>query len=195
MRFFPGNTVWQSQTVMQRQRGFTLIELLVTLVVVGILTTLAMPSMRDFLQNSRISSSAGNLVAALNQARAHAIARGFTVQVSAGAGIATTDAVAGASWAGGWRVIEINGATRTLVTQVVGEGTASNITIAATRAAVAISNMSFQGNGRPSSGVPVSWTVCDSSRAGERGRTITVTALGQVSNPGTTASSYVNPCT
>lgn len=67
--------------VIQRVTGFTLIELMITVVVVGILTALAVPSMRTFIQNMRITSQTNEFISDLNFARSEAIKRAANVTV------------------------------------------------------------------------------------------------------------------
>jgi type IV fimbrial biogenesis protein FimT len=51
------------------QQGFTLYELLITFLVVGVVLTLGIPNMKAFTQNSRMTSTANELLAAFQQAR------------------------------------------------------------------------------------------------------------------------------
>ena len=60
----------------KRNSGFTLLELMVTLFVALVLAGVAVPNMRGFAQNSRISSQTNDLVADFNFARSEAIKRG-----------------------------------------------------------------------------------------------------------------------
>jgi type IV fimbrial biogenesis protein FimT len=53
-------------------RGFTLIELIITLTIVGILTTIAAPSMTSFVQNNRLRTQVNDFVVDLNFARSEA---------------------------------------------------------------------------------------------------------------------------
>ena len=64
-----------------RARGFTAVELLFSLAITGLVTALAVPSFRDFLQNSRTAEEANALVGALALARNEAVTRGVPVSV------------------------------------------------------------------------------------------------------------------
>jgi type IV fimbrial biogenesis protein FimT len=56
-----------------RSRGFTLIEMLIALAVAGILMALAGPSFREAIDANRLTSTANELTAAVQLARAEAI--------------------------------------------------------------------------------------------------------------------------
>jgi type IV fimbrial biogenesis protein FimT len=76
-------------------RGFTLIELMVTLILLGVMLTLAAPSFMTFQRNAELTSATNSFVAALSAARAEAMKRQlrtFVVPLS------------GNDWASGWRV-------------------------------------------------------------------------------------------
>ncbi|MDT8410811.1 MAG: GspH/FimT family pseudopilin [Wenzhouxiangellaceae bacterium] len=55
------------------QSGLTLIELMIAVSIFAIITSLSMPSMRDFQQRARISAAANELVANINLARQRAV--------------------------------------------------------------------------------------------------------------------------
>lgn len=93
------------------QPGFTLLELMVALVVVAILVTLAVPSLRAYVLNTRITGNTNTLVAALNYARSEAITRRDPVCVCASNDSATCTNTA---WPNGWIVFTDNGATCTV---------------------------------------------------------------------------------
>lgn len=63
------------------QRGFSLTEAVMSLAIVGVLTSLAVPSLRDVTRNSRMTTEVNGLMAALNTTRSEAIKRGSAVTV------------------------------------------------------------------------------------------------------------------
>lgn len=65
-----------------RVRGSTLVELLVTIVIAAILLALAVPSFADFRQRSIVRGAAGNLVAAVTQAKSESARRNNFITVS-----------------------------------------------------------------------------------------------------------------
>lgn len=78
------------------QRGFTLIELAMTLVVVGILGSLAAPSLASLIATQRVRTMAADLHLAMTQTRSEAIKRNASVTLSA----------TGGNWAAGWTVLD-----------------------------------------------------------------------------------------
>src|SRR2546430_13780162 len=68
---------------MRTQRGFTLTELMVTVAVAGVLAMVAVPNMRTFLQNNRLSSASNDLLRSFYLARTEAIKHQANVVVCA----------------------------------------------------------------------------------------------------------------
>lgn len=66
--------------------GFTLIELMITIVVLGVLIMLAMPTFSAWIQNTRIRTTAESIVNGLQVARGEAVRRNSSVQFVMGAG-------------------------------------------------------------------------------------------------------------
>jgi len=67
-------------TTAPRQRGFTLVELMITLAVAVILIAIAVPSFRNLTLSNRLTTTANDIVGALNVARMEAVKRNASVQ-------------------------------------------------------------------------------------------------------------------
>jgi type IV fimbrial biogenesis protein FimT len=74
----------------QKTMGFTLIELMITVVIVGVLATIALPSFNEFIQRSNLKSSAESVLNALQLARAEAVRRNEQMTFTLGTGSGPT---------------------------------------------------------------------------------------------------------
>lgn len=88
----------------KRQTGFTLLELMITLGVLGVLTTIAYPSMRDFMRRNQVAAQSSNLQADLQYARGQAAATRSYVSICPLATAGSTTCNTGASFDLGWLV-------------------------------------------------------------------------------------------
>lgn len=77
-----------------RQAGFTLVELFVTLVMIGLLISLAAPPFNDLINNQRRLDAAQQLASGLRTARTEAITRQQVILLHAIDG----------DWSKGWRI-------------------------------------------------------------------------------------------
>jgi type IV fimbrial biogenesis protein FimT len=83
--------------------GFTLVEMVITLLILGILVAVGLPTFSDATLGSRLSSTANNLVVSFYLARSEAIKRNTIVRVCP-----STDGnscASAASWQTGWIIM------------------------------------------------------------------------------------------
>lgn len=166
-------------------RGFTMLELLVTLSLAAVLTSIAVPYLRDVMLSNQLTTYTNEIVLAANAARMEAIKRTAPVRISA-----VNASSAANEWGPGLVVYidKINSGTfdkcaptespdadppecdeeiRTLPA-VAGNQTIDEPT--------GVSDFNFLANGATS--VSVTFRICD-GRVGETGRSVTIKASGQ----------------
>ena len=108
-------------------RGFTLIELLVGIAIVAMLLVLAMPSVFNMLDSSRLKAAASSFSSGIQFARAQAISRNQLVRFR--------PVVAG-NLTAGWEVLDAGGVV--LQSRSQDEGMATRVTVAASAGFVAV---------------------------------------------------------
>jgi prepilin-type N-terminal cleavage/methylation domain-containing protein len=91
---------WE-QKMKSRHTGFTLIELVITIALLGILLAWAIPNVRTFIKNARISSAASELMGDIGVARQEAQRRGVVVEICASAD-GTNCSGGTPDWLNGW---------------------------------------------------------------------------------------------
>jgi type IV fimbrial biogenesis protein FimT len=89
---------------MKKNSGFTLVELLITIVIVGVLLTVGIPSLKTFMKGNQLVASTNEMVSAFNVARSEAIKRNASVTVCESANGTTCTSPATGSWESGWIV-------------------------------------------------------------------------------------------
>jgi type IV fimbrial biogenesis protein FimT len=91
-----------------KQAGFTLLEMMVTVGIAALLLGLAIPSLVDFIRNSRITSAANDMLVDLNLARTESVKRRSIVTLCLSDNSTDTDPACGNGK--GWIVFEdLNG--------------------------------------------------------------------------------------
>jgi type IV fimbrial biogenesis protein FimT len=164
--------------------GFTLIELVVTLAVAAILITVAVPSMRTFIQNGRINTQINDLVGDLSLARSEAIKRRTNVGVCKS--VNGTTCAGGGNWRDGRAIfVDVNNNSTWEAGEKIlrfREGLASAADTLTTSAELP-DPIIFRPNG--ASSVPLAgpvglFTFCD-VRGASHGRQVSLNSLGQTS--------------
>ena len=87
-----------------KQTGFTLYELLITVLIVGVILAMGIPNLRQFTQNSRMTSAANDLNSAFHLARSEASRAKATITICASANSMLPEANCGGTWDQGYIV-------------------------------------------------------------------------------------------
>lgn len=127
----------------KQHSGFTIIELMIAVAVVGILTMLALPSMKDSILTQRVKAAANEAHISLLLARSEAIKRNANIDINR----------TGTTWDLGWTVVTQAGGTVLNTTPALqGVTIACNTDADPTSAADACpSKITFGRTGRPTS--------------------------------------------
>ncbi len=166
--------------VSSRQFGFTLIELMIILVVVAILVSLAVPNMRTFIQDARLTSQANRFVTDISAARTRSL--NGSVVVICPSTTPGTCLLPGSPWEGG-RFMFIDGNndgtwsgsptdTQFRYTEAM---SSTNTQLADTNDPMVFNQGALTSGG----GGTVTFSLCD-ERGVTHGRVITINRAGQV---------------
>jgi type IV fimbrial biogenesis protein FimT len=92
-----------------KQQGFTIYELLITMLMIGVILSIGVPSMSGFMQNSRITSTANDLHASFYLARSEAARSKSNIMICASANSMDAAAACGGTFDDGWIIfVDLN---------------------------------------------------------------------------------------
>lgn len=159
-----------------QQFGVSLIELMIVIGIIGILTMWVGPAWRGAMQRDALATTTNNFIQAVRDTRMEAKER------AAGARLVAKGAAGSENWAEGWRIVDINN-------NIIRDYPAPHSTIDLDADGGEII-LSFNRDGYREATGKTEFTVCDSTESGEKGRQITLSALGQIK---ITKSDYTCP--
>jgi prepilin-type N-terminal cleavage/methylation domain-containing protein len=91
------------------QHGFTIYELLITMLLIGIILSIGVPSMSGFMQNSRITGTANDLHSSFQLARSEAARSKENIMICASANSMDAEPVCGGNFNDGWIIfVDLN---------------------------------------------------------------------------------------
>lgn len=155
-------------------KGFSLVELMVAIAVLGILTTIAIPSFKETILNFKLRSYANALVSNVYLARSEAIKANAPVTLCVSTN--GTSCAAG-GWEQGWIVLS----GTTVVQRQQALTTGYKITDS-----IGLSSLTFQSTGIGSTQAAL--TICRATpEVGSQERVVTISATGRPSVSKTTA--------
>ena len=172
-------------------RGFSLVELLVTFALIAMLAAIALPSFREFLIRSNVTTLTNDLVAALNTAKVEAVKRGLPVAVISISG--------NGNWTSGWRIradTSRNGAYTTVLAEHDAAAATYTVFAKATGAGGNDGQAAFGPTGALQSGTSFDFSVCRPSTNANisQSRRITVGGGGSISSRRDVTGSPAGTC-
>lgn len=168
------------------QKGVTLMELVVVAAIIAVVSAIAIPGFKYYIQNTRAITLANTFTTTLAYARSESVTRGKPVSVCAAADSSGTTCGDSGDWANGWIIFldaDSNGVVASGTDQVVRvqQSLGAGVTVTTTS-----SRITYDTTGYVIAGAG-DYTLSANGCTGDNGRKVTL------SNTGTPTVTYV-PC-
>lgn len=166
---------------MKRCKGVTLLELMVCVALLAIITTVALPSFKNFFEDEKQASARGDILTAIATARTEATRRSMPVYLCVKqAGNDQCDATASADWRNGWILCASvdNGASCSSVLLRSSTKEISKLKVTNANGQAAVSTVAFRSNGTV---VSAKFNFC-SDVSTSYNKSFSINALGNVSD-------------
>ena len=171
--------------MIKKQQGFTLLEIMMICAVVGVLATIAIPSIGEFIKNQRIKSQMYDLVNGMNIARSEAVKRRQTVTmcrvIDPTAGVPVCGSSAANTWTTGWVVFEDidgDGVYDNGDDTIIIRGKPANGPVTVISNSISNLNLQYKPDGSTDETGTTRFAICDERGAGD-GRQINVGLVGR----------------
>jgi len=175
------NSVYRRKAV----RGFTLIEVLVVIAIMGIAMAVAMPGLRDLMDNQKMKTATFDLVTTVMQARSEAIKFGATAGASISIVASSGTSVNAAKFNNGWCIVfsstsacDVSSPAGDVMNIAVPVANVVYTVTTCTTASVTSCAITFGRSGRLVSGAAVKIQVDNDSGGASMPRCVTIDASG-----------------
>lgn len=184
---------------MKTERGFSMIEVVITIAIMGILMAAAMPSVGDWLRNTKVRNAAESIQNGLQQARAEAVRRNRPISFNLVSSLSSSCTLSATS--GSWVVsgdanpashcadaVSTTVAPRMVASAAMSDG-GNAIIDARNGAGVAATTVTFNGFGMVTNATPIARISVSASGGAAFMRRVEITPGGitRLCDPGASA--------